>query len=129
VNWRWQTKERTFDQVMLSEETLAQHLEEVLPRLVEIGATGAMVWCYADYHEDLWNRPPCDKQRHERHFGLVRPDGSLKPHADVIREFIASGPLISEPSARARIELDGEAFYADPSAALPELFAAFKAAS
>ena len=35
---------------------------------------------------------------HERHFGLVRPDGSLKPHAEVMREFIAGGPVIREPS-------------------------------
>ena len=128
VNWQWQSKFSTFDQIMLSEETLADHLAEVLPRLVEVGATGAMVWCYADYHEDLWGRPPCDNQRHERHFGLVRPDGSLKPHAEVIREFIAGAPTIREPSARARIEIDGEAFYRDPATALPELFDAFKAA-
>lgn len=129
VSWRWQTKYRTFDQIMLSEEVLADHLAEVLPRLVEVGATGAMVWCFADYHEDLWRRPPCDDQWHERHFGLVRPDGSLKPHAEVIRRFIAGGPIIREPSARSRIELDSEAFYADPAAAVPGLFAAFKAGS
>ena len=92
TSWQWQTEYQAWDQVMLSEETLADHLAEVLPRLVEVGSTGAMVWCYADYHEDLWDRPPCDNQLHERHFGLVRPDGSLKPHAEVIREFIASGP-------------------------------------
>jgi endo-1,4-beta-mannosidase len=127
VDWQWSTRRRVFDQVMLSEETLAEHLREVLPRLVEVGATGAMVWCYADYHESLWDRPPCDDQWHERHFGLVRPDGSRKPHAEAIREFIASRPTIAAPSARARMELDGEAFYADQAAALPGLYAAFKA--
>ena len=126
VDWRWQTEYRDFDQVMLSEQALAEHLAEVLPRLVEVGATGAMVWCYADYHESLWDRPPCDLQKHERHFGLVRPDGSLKPHAEVIRDFIAAGPVIGEPSARARIEVDGEAFHRDPSEVLPNLYAAFK---
>jgi endo-1,4-beta-mannosidase len=126
VDWQWSSKYKTWDQVMLSEDALADHLAEVLPRLVEVGSTGAMVWCYADYHEDLWGRPPCDNQWHERHFGLVRPDGSLKPHAEVIREFIASGPVISKSSPRARIKVDAEAFYADPAAALPGLFAAFK---
>lgn len=126
VNWQWQTGSKRWDQVMLSEEALADHLAEVLPRLVEVGATGAMVWCYADYHEDLWDRPPCDDQWHERHFGLVRPDGSLKPHAMVIRDFIASRPLIGDPEARARLDVDGEAFYADPAAALPDLYASFK---
>ncbi len=126
VDWQWSSPFMTFDQVMLSEETLAVHLAEVLPRLVEVGATGAMVWCYADYHESLWDRPPCDHHRHERHFGLVRPDGSLKPHAEVLRDFIASGPIIGEPSPRARIEVDGDAFYADPGTALPSLFRAFR---
>jgi endo-1,4-beta-mannosidase len=129
TSWQWQTEYQAWDQVMLSEETLADHLAEVLPRLVEVGSTGAMIWCYADYHEDLWDRPPCDKQLHERHFGLVRPDGSLKPHAGVIRDFIASGPVIAAPSARARLEVDGEAFYADPGGAVPDLFRAFKEGS
>ncbi len=126
LNWRWQTRARGWDQIMLSEETLAEHLEDVLPRLVEVGSTGAMVWCYADYHQDLWERPPCDDQRHERHFGLVRPDGSLKPHAEVIGEFIAGKPRIAAPSPRARIVVDGATFYADPAAMLPELYSAFK---
>ena len=128
VDWQWSTPYREFDQVMLSEEVLAEHLAEVLPRLVEVGSTGAMVWCYADYHQSLWDRPPCDLQRHERYFGLVRPDGSLKPHAEVLRDFAASGPLIAEASPRARIAVDGDAFYADPAAAVPELYAAFKEA-
>jgi endo-1,4-beta-mannosidase len=128
TSWRWQALDRSFDQVMLSEEALAEHLAEVLPRLVEVGSLGAMLWCYADYHEDLWDRPPCDHQLHERHFGLVRPDGSLKQHAQVVREFIASGPMIAAPSARARIEVDGDAFYAEPAAALPSLYAAFREA-
>ena len=127
VDWRWSTSRRDFDQIMLSEEVLAEHLAEVLPRLVEVGATGAMVWCFADYHASLWDRPPCDDQRHERHFGLVRPDGSLKPHALVLRDFAATGPIISSPSPRARIEVDAEAYYADPAAVLPGLYAAFKA--
>jgi len=126
TNWQWEARGKTQDQIMLSEEALAEHVADVLPRLVEVGSTGAMVWCYADYHEDLWDRPPCDLQLHERHFGLVRPDGSLKPHAEVIRDFIASGPAIAAPSARARIEVDGDAFYADPAAALPDLYRAFK---
>jgi len=126
---QWEALGQRSSQVMLSEETLAEHLAAVLPRLVEVGATGAMVWCYADYHESLWDRPPCDTKLHERYFGLVRPDGSLKPHAEVIRDFIASRPVIEAPSARARIGVDGDAFYADPGTALPELYRAFKAAA
>jgi len=126
TTWEWQALGQTWQQAMLSEEALAEHLADVLPRLVEVGAKGALLWCYADYHEDLWDRPPCDTKLHERHFGLVRPDGTLKPHAEVLRRFIASDPAISSPSPRARIDVDPEAFYANPAAMLPELFEAFR---
>jgi endo-1,4-beta-mannosidase len=122
----WQALGQTWSQIMLSEETLAEHLAEVLPRLVEVGSTGAMVWCYADYHQDLWDRPPCDTKLHERYFGLVRPDGSLKPHAEVIRDFASTRPVISAPSPRARMDVDSAEYYADPSSALPELYQTFK---
>ena len=124
--WEWQVGGTRWRQIMLSETVLAEHLEQVLPRLVEVGSRGAMVWCFADYDEHLWDRPPCDTKLHERHFGLLRPDGSLKPHAEVLRDFIASRPVITPPSPRARMEVDGDAFYADPTAVLPELYRAFK---
>jgi endo-1,4-beta-mannosidase len=124
-HWQWRSPFADHDQVMLSEEVLAEHVGEVLPRLVEVGAVGAMVWCFADYHQSLWQRPPCDHQRHERHFGLVRPDGSLKPHAQAIRAFIESRPLIAAPSTRARMDVDGPSFYEHPAERAAELFAVF----
>jgi endo-1,4-beta-mannosidase len=126
VDWQWTSPYRHFEQVMVGEERLAEHVAEVLPRLVEVGSRGAMIWCFADYHESLWDRPPCDNQWHERHFGLVRPDGSLKPHAEAIRRFIDAGPVISEPSARARMDVDGAQFYADPGAAALAHFRTFR---
>jgi predicted GNAT family acetyltransferase len=111
---------------MLSEEDLATHLEAVLPRLVDVGATGALLWCFADYHPDLWGSPPCDTKLHERHFGIVRPDGSLKPHAEVLRRYSASDPRIAEAPARAQLGIDGDAFYADPAAALTTLYERFR---
>lgn len=128
VDWQWSRRGRDFQQVMVGEERLAEHVEQVLPRLVEVGSRGAVIWCFADYHESLWDRPPCDIQLHERHFGLVRPDGSLKPHAEVLRRFIASGPTIGEPSARAHMNVDGAAFYADPEAAVLALYRDFRSA-
>lgn len=124
--WEWQALGRSWSQVMLSEEALAEHLAMVLPRLVEVGAVGALLWCFADYHEDLWGRPPCDTKLHERHFGLLRPDGSLKPHAEVVRRFVATGPAITAPSSRARIEVDADELYAAPAAVLPGLFESFR---
>ncbi len=82
--WSWIAYGKPREQFMASEEALAEYLEQVLAKLIEVGATGAMLWCYADYAPDLWSRPPCDEARHERFFGLVRPDGTLKPHAEVI---------------------------------------------
>ena len=44
---------------MASDEALAEYMQAVLPKLVEVGATGAMTWCFADYVPELWNIPPC----------------------------------------------------------------------
>jgi endo-1,4-beta-mannosidase len=124
--WEWEALGRTWSQLMLSEEDLAAYVEAVLPRLVEVGALGALLWCFADYHPDLWTSPPCDTKLHERHFGLVRPDGSLKPHAEVVRRFVASDPRVMEAPARARIGIGGDAFYADPRGNLPGLYETFR---
>jgi endo-1,4-beta-mannosidase len=124
--WRWTSLGAEREQFMASEEDLAAHLEAVLPRLVEAGAIGALLWCFADYAPALWDRPPCFEQRHERHFGLVRPDGSLKPHAEVLRRFAATRPVVGTPSERARLALDADDFYADPMAVLPALYREFR---
>jgi endo-1,4-beta-mannosidase len=113
-------------QLMLAEDELATYLEEVLPRLVEIGAVGALPWCFADYDESLWKRPPLDHAWHERYFGLVRPDGSLKPHAEVIKRFAATNPTVRPPSPRARIAVTGREYYGDPKRNLVELYREFR---
>ena len=86
----------------------------MLPNLVEVGAAGAMIWCFADYAPELYRLPPCDEARHERFFGLVRPDGSLKPHAEVLQRFAATRPQAQ--AARRRVELDitPEEYYQAP---------------
>ena len=112
---------------MLSEEALAEHLEEVLPRLVEVGATGALLWCFADYAEAIWDRPPCDTKLHERHFGLVRPDGSLKPHAEVVRRFTASASGHQRPVAACPHRGRRRRAVRRSATTLARLFGAFKA--
>lgn len=57
----------------------AYYFDQVLQRLQEIGMMGAMAWCYADYAPLLWESPPLDEYRHERHFGMFRHDGTAKP--------------------------------------------------
>lgn len=127
--WEWTAYGQPRTQFMASEDDLAAYIEAVLPRLQTVGATGAMVWCFADYAPELWDRPPCAESRHERFFGLVRPDGSLKPHAEVIRRFVATNPTVqplSDPATRtldlAAIGLTPDDYYADPDRHIQHLY-------
>lgn len=120
MEWMLYGKPRT--QFMLSETALADYFEAVLPNLVEVGATGAMLWCFADYAPELWTRPPCDEYRHERFFGLVRPDGSLKPHAQVIKKFAESHSMVLPIPDWARLDVQPDHFYADPTRHTVELY-------
>jgi endo-1,4-beta-mannosidase len=121
--WEWEAYGKPRTQFMASEAALAEYIEAVLPRLVEIGAIGAMVWCYADYIEALWGKPPCSESRHERFFGLVRPDGTLKPHAEVLRKFAATQPTVrTDIPAWARPVVTGHDYYTDPTASLLKLY-------
>ena len=113
--WEWMAYGEPRTQFMASEEALAEYLELVLPRLIEVGATGAVLWCFADYVPELWDRPPCEESVHERFFGLVRPDGSLKPHAEVVRRFAAANPVVRPPARAVDLDVSPEAYYADPA--------------
>lgn len=113
--WRFPCCGEERVQFMASEEELAEHVAAVLPRLVEVGATGALLWCFADYHEDLYVAPPCDRFRHERHFGLVRPDGSLKPHAEVVEAFAASAPRVRAVDHGALLDVTPDEYYRAPA--------------
>jgi len=122
----WVAYGRPRRQFMAGEEDLAAYVAAVLPRLVEVGATGAIIWCYADYHPDLWERPPCAESRHERFFGLVRPDGPLKPHAEVIRRFAATQPLaLARPRRRLELDITPDQYYADPLSHVQRLYRHF----
>lgn len=126
--WRWQAYGEPREQFMPSEDDLARYLEATLPRLVEVGATGAMLWCFADYVESLWDKPPCEESRHERFFGLVRPDGSLKPHAQVIRQFAATRPTVmTDPARTVTLDVIADAFYQSPAEHTVRFYRAFSA--
>jgi hypothetical protein len=113
--WDWVSFGKPRKQFMASEEALAEYLRLCLPKLTEAGSPGAMVWCFADYAPELWDRPPCDEAIHERHFGLVRPDGSLKPHALTIKEFAASKPVIQSIPEWARLDVSADDYYSAPA--------------
>lgn len=116
------TNGREHQQFMASEEDFAEFIRQTLPKLQESGATGAMIWCYADYIPELWNLPPCLNYHHERFFGLVRSDGSPKPHAKVIRDFALTQPKIHAIPDYAKFELDPEEFYKTPTPFLLESY-------
>jgi endo-1,4-beta-mannosidase len=122
---KWESHGQPREIFMASEEDLAEFLHLTLPRLQDSGAAGAMVWCYADYIPELWGLPPCDEAQHERFFGLVRPDGSLKPHANVIKEFAAAHPVVKPIPDYARLTVNADEFYADPDSHLLDLYAQY----
>lgn len=120
---KWtETNGREREQFMASEEDFAEFLRLTIPKLQHSGATGAMLWCYADYIPELWNRPPCQNSVHERFFGLVRPDGSLKPHAKVIQEFAKTNPEVKPIPSYAKLTVNADEFYTDPLPHLVDLY-------
>ncbi len=123
--WEWSAYGQPRRQFMANEDEFAQYLAAVLPKLVEVGATGALLWCFADYAPELWDRPPCDESRHERYFGLVRPDGSLKPHAQVIRDFAATQPGVQAAVRSVSLSMSPDEFYQAPSAHAVKLYRQF----
>ncbi len=120
---RWtETNGREREQFMAGEEDFAEYIGQVLPNLQHSGATGAMLWCYADYVPELWDLPPCQNAQHERWFGLVRPDGSLKPHAKVIQEFAKTNPQVQSIPEYARLTVNPDEFYNEPLGYLVDLY-------
>lgn len=120
---KWtETNGREREQFMASEEDFAEFLSLTIPKLQHSGATGAMLWCYADYIPELWNVPPCQNAVHERFFGLVRPDGSLKPHAKVIQEFAKTKPMVQPIPEYAKINITADEFYKEPLGNLVDLY-------
>jgi endo-1,4-beta-mannosidase len=123
--WEWTAYGQPHRQFMASEEELAAYLEQVLPKLVEVGALGAMLWCYADYIPALYQRPPCDEAWHERFFGLVRPDGSLKPHAAVIQRFAATQPSVQPAQRQLSLDISPDVYYQEPLTHAKRLYQTF----
>ena len=117
-----ETNGREREQFMASEEDFAEFLSLTIPKLQDSGATGAMLWCYADYVPELWDLPPCQNSRHERYFGLVRPDGSLKPHAKVIQEFAKTNPQVKPIPDYAKLTVNADEFYKEPLGYLIDLY-------
>lgn len=125
--WEWVSYGQQRSQFMASEDDLAAYIQVVLPKLVEVGATGSMMWCFADYTEDLWGRPPCYESKHERFFGLVRPDGSLKPHAQVIKSFASQNPVVRPAQKTVQLDITPDEYYQSPGQHIQRLYRQFVA--
>jgi hypothetical protein len=118
----WNAFGKPRSQFMASETDYAHYPSQVLGNLQTVGSTGAMLWCFADYAEELWSSPPCNEAIHERFSGLVRPDGSLKPHAEVIRRFARTQPTVRPPALPVRLGVGQKEFYADPRRIVEQLY-------
>jgi endo-1,4-beta-mannosidase len=125
--WEWAGYGSETKQFMASEDALAEYISAVLPRLVDSGVIGALIWCFADYHPDLWDRPPCAESKHERFFGLIRPDGSIKPHAQFLRDFAAKNPIVAPDIRKVNLPYTGSEYYHDAHIKFIELYEAWKA--
>jgi endo-1,4-beta-mannosidase len=107
----------------VTEEAAASYVGRALEALLVSGTTGAMLWCFSDYAEAIWERPPLDLAVHERSFGLWRADASPKPSVAVIEAFAArreSLPLLVAESTF--IDIDTATFYRAPGVELPRLY-------
>jgi len=103
-----------------TEEEAAEFYEQVLERLWRTGTLGAWAWCFADYVEDLYERPPFSFKHHERSFGIVRADGSLKPAAEVLRRFARERKEVVKDYRS--LDVASADFYAGLPAILPRLY-------
>jgi endo-1,4-beta-mannosidase len=125
-NMKWiETNGHEREQLMAGEEDFAEFLSLTIPKLHDSGATGAMLWCFADYIPELWDLPPCQNSQHERFFGLVRPDGSLKLHAKVIQDFAKTNPQVKPIPDYAKLTVDPDEFYREPLGHLVNLYAQY----
>ncbi len=115
---------------LVSEQEAASYLHRALEALVASGSTGAMLWCHADYAEEIWIRPPLDLAIHERSFGIWRADGSEKPAAGAARTFARAHHRARAPEQISDlwIDLDAEHFSRAPSLELPRLYRRYCAA-
>jgi endo-1,4-beta-mannosidase len=116
---------------LVEEEDAASYVERALRKLLECGSTGAMLWCYSDYEEAIWDAPPLDLAVHERSFGLWRSDGSPKPAVTVVEAFARRGalPCGVEPIPESTwLDVTAAELYRAPGVELPRLYRRYCAA-
>jgi endo-1,4-beta-mannosidase len=108
---------------LLAEESAAAFTRRALEALHDSGCSGAMLWCYRDYAEALWNAPPLDTATWERWFGLWRADGTPKPAVAEVTSF--ENLLRVPPRDVPWIDIDREEFSRRPHEHLRRLYLRF----
>ncbi|MBI2264411.1 MAG: hypothetical protein HYU64_04480 [Armatimonadetes bacterium] len=119
-------KESTGTVKILGEEDAAAYYQAALEGLHRAGALGAFPWCFADYHRSLWELPPFTVAPHERFFGLLREDGTVKPHGKVFQQFAGQKRQIQSPG---KLEVSREDYEKDPGATLRDMYRAARASA
>jgi endo-1,4-beta-mannosidase len=110
---------------LIEEGAAAVYTATALEALRRAGCLGAMLWCYSDYDEALWEIPPFDLARHERTFGLWRVDGSPKPAVAAIEAFVGA-ERCAAGNADAWIDIDRSEFLRNPSGELRRLYGRYR---
>jgi beta-galactosidase len=110
----------------VSEWAAADFAEKLLPSLMQAGALGALLGNYSDIDGSLYDCPPYDRCERERSRGLIRVDGTTKPHGQVVRRFTESNPLVRNPPVRrAALNMSPDEFYANPQLHARRLYETF----
>lgn len=107
--------------LLIDEVEAAEYVRRVLHGLRHAGATGAMLWCYADYDPGTFEHPPLDEAIHERSFGLWRSDGTPKPAVEVVKAF-AGATRLPASNTEPWIDIDPERYWKQPGVELPRLY-------
>jgi hypothetical protein len=85
---------------------------------------GAFWKSFGDYHPSIWNWPPFDGNVSERHFGLLRHDGSAKPAAVAFREDTAEKP--KKEKSDTWVDVPKEEFLKHPKGHVTRLYHRFR---
>ncbi|MGB4504735.1 MAG: beta-galactosidase [Syntrophaceticus sp.] len=115
------------------EEAGAFYYQRALHLLEAAGMWGAFAWCYSDYQEHLFEKPPFKENPHERYFGLYKADGSPKKAVGVFRDFAeeikdtADSNGVCAAGALSWLQgEDPERFYENPLIELKRLYRCYK---
>ena len=111
--------------MLIDEQTAASYTARALGGLQAAGCVGAMIWCYTDYDEQLWDTPPFDEATHERFFGVWRADGSPKASLEAVRAFAGIG-RVAAPAAMDWIDIEVAEFSVDPRFQIERLYRRFR---